>query len=106
MNEQSNHQIAKSGDVLLLTEGEYSDFDVLGIVIALVDFDPLDARDEYVMSLPLEERYRSFNSRAFIESMVEKGLVEIKAHKTLHLGEYADADRVMFEGRSREMNLP
>lgn len=106
MSEKTNDQIAKVGDILLLTEGEYDGFNVRGIVMALADFDPLDARDEFVMSLPLEERYRSFNEKAFVESLIEKGLVVFQPYKTLHLGEYQEADRVEFEGRNREMNLP
>lgn len=99
-------KVAQPGELVLLTEGEYDSYNVTGVATALKAFNPLEARTRYLYTLPVEARYRHFDHMAFVDWLVAEGLIELRDTSTLHLGEYGDAERVMYNGHSEDPNLP
>lgn len=96
------------GDLILLAEGEYEDYSVIGVALAIKRFNPLDERDRFLQTLDLEDRYRNFDQKTFVQWLVEEKLI-ICRNDVQHLqlgGFYGDASEVTYNGHHRDLNLP
>lgn len=100
-------KIAQPGDLVLLTEGEYDGYGVIGVALVLKSFTPLDERDRFLQTLDLEARYREFDHKAFVQWLTDEGLIINRNYvQFLHLGEFGDASEVTYNGHHRDLNLP
>lgn len=83
----------KKGSLLLLTRGEYSDYDVTAVGRALETFDPEDLRQEWYGLHPGDREQCSADLSAFVAWLINaKGLIEELEHVELHVGSYANLE--------------
>lgn len=74
----------KTGDLLLISHGEYSDYDVRAIVRVVKD---LDSR-EVTLSYQKEIKDDWFDDHAFLAYLVKQGCVEDVDYQEWHTGGY------------------
>jgi len=80
-------KIARSGMLLCVDSGEYSNYLVTGFFVVLRDFDPRAELDTYLNEHPDQcERY-GFEKDQFLSKLLEKGLLLEIEYGTLYLGQ-------------------
>lgn len=78
------------GEILMVTTGEYSDYGVQSLVVALADFDINELREEYLSEFPDQTERYSADFYKFNNWLVnEKKIVEEVKHREWHLGDYS-----------------
>lgn len=84
----SEKKIAKAGRLFCVEEGEYSDYQVIGFFVALVDFCPDDEVEAFIKENPSNAEKYKFSNEAFLAFLLAKGfLLEIE-YGTFHLADY------------------
>ena len=92
----NDKKIARAGKLLLLDEGEYSDYGVVGFFVILRDFDPMAELEAYKAAHTDQcERYK-FKHSGFLAVLLEKGLLLEIEYGNLYLGAYASCDEMRF----------
>jgi hypothetical protein len=80
----------KKGQQLLLTEGEYSDYSVIGIFTAKEDLNTKELKAEYLKSYPKQDQpYRSDHHKFVNWLCNTKNLVDEVDFRELHIGSYS-----------------
>ena len=79
-----NLKISK-GEVVVLTEGEYSDYGICGYFVAIKDFDMAEQAQLFVK----ESKLSVSDFQAFL---IGKELTIPVAHREIHLGNYSKFD--------------
>jgi hypothetical protein len=79
----------KSGDTLLFTEGEYSDYKVLGSFTAVRGFSFDEVREAYLLEVPEEREPYMLNFTSIIEWMKSHDYIQQIETKEIHLGAYS-----------------
>lgn len=83
--------IAKADELILVSNGAYSDYGVMGLVRVLVDFDTVEIRDKFISEIgPLRE-YEN-NEDRFYGYLVDNGYVENIEVRELYIGSYGKID--------------
>lgn len=89
------------GTVVLFSSGEYSDYNVEGLMRAKQDINPEAVRDEYMSQFPEEMLKYTFHQENFLNFLKEKDLFEPLKHPDWmewFLGSYSTADMRVYEG--------
>ena len=84
----------EKGKLVVISQGEYSDYCVLGVFIAQQKFNPDDLREEYLQIHPKHKEPYQFNERMFVEFIVSKKLVKEIKFDEFHLGGYGEGNFV------------
>lgn len=87
---------AKTGQLVCIDCGEYSDYSVLGIFVVLKDFDPLHVLEEFLTSRPEQRKPYCFEQFEFLATLLEKKLLRELEYGTLYLGNYSDYNQLEF----------
>jgi len=78
----------KKGDLVLLTDGDYSDYHILAIARAKTDFDMDNLFEEYLGKKPKQKDPYKFNNDAFVKwLMTDKNVLEEKNTQESHFGQ-------------------
>lgn len=75
-------------NVIIATEGEYSDYSVRALLNWLSDKTPEEAREAYLEKNPKQREYYSFNTDMFISWLIIEGYAEELQAQELHIGDY------------------
>lgn len=97
-------EIAKAGSLLMVTQGEYSSYSVIGFFVILREFNPLKMRDEFLKDnhVCLEERIRFGD--AFLSHLIREGLLLEIEHGCLSFPEYPSSNTMDFTPVSGDDN--
>ena len=96
MSEQKVTTAIKAGELLTIESGEYSDYGVLGIFRAKVDFVPDEVMNEYLDAHPDERASYSGTESKFIAWLENtKGLIEPVEYRGWHIGSYGNFSTVL-----------
>jgi hypothetical protein len=87
----------KAGETVLFTYGQYDDYGVIDLVLALADF---SAHEEAVAFLgPRENNYNVFagndSGKAFVDHLKAKGLIKSIDYKEIAIGSYGRLDETL-----------
>ena len=82
--------IAKARQLLLVDDGSYSDYGVLGFFIVLAKFEPLVQLEKYLAENPEQNKSYSFKPDGFLNFLLGKGFLLEIGYDTLHLDENVD----------------
>lgn len=91
-----NKTAARPGQLLCMTSGCYSDYDVEGFFVVLRAFVPADELEAYLDANPGQRKAYNFDRAPFVGALIQRGLVMLIDYGTLHLGEYSNVDTVEF----------
>lgn len=83
----------EAGEILMITNGEYSDFGHIGLFRVVVDFDAKLALQKYLDQHPEEQNDYSGSEYSFAAWLLRQGLVEDVDYKTWHVGAYGCFNR-------------
>ena len=86
----------KAGQLLMISEGCYSDYGVTGFFVALETFKPLELRTEFIVAHQEQDGDYHFRGETFVAFLIRKGLLLEITHATLHLGNYSRASEMEF----------
>ena len=81
---------SKTGDVLLLTSGCYSDYSVIDTCVALEDFCWREQLAEFSAVENKDGKRWWFDSIKFVSFLQRKRLIDTIAYSEVHLGEYGE----------------
>jgi hypothetical protein len=82
----NNARIIKRGEIVLLTSGEYSDYDVKALARATADIDVDYIKREYLSQFPDERDYK-FRAYHFIEWLIERKMIDKLKYHEFYLGD-------------------
>jgi hypothetical protein len=88
----------KKGTLVLLTSGEYSDYDLKAIGRATQDIDPEGLRQEWFSMHPEQADQYSAEFYAFVAWLAKSGLIEEMPCVELHLGSYGNLEPKVSSG--------
>lgn len=91
-----NLKIAKEGQVLSITQGCYSSYQVVGLYEVVRDFQPMEELEEYLKENPGQKEKYQFKELGFHFFLDKKGFLKEISNVTLHLGDYGDSSEVFF----------
>jgi hypothetical protein len=94
--EKPMNQELKAGQLLVISEGCYSDYGITGFFVCLTTFAPMALHAEYMLAHPEQAADYSFSSESFLQFLLGKGLLLEISYATLHLGGYSRAGEVRF----------
>ena len=89
-------ETARAGTLLCVDRGEYSDYQVIGFLVILRDFDPHAELEEYLAKKPDQRKEYEFLDYGYLAALTEKGLMLEIEYGTLFLGGYGCSDDVRF----------
>lgn len=93
----------KAGETLAISQGEYSDYSVLGVFEVLQDFNPDDIRKEYLAQNPEQKKPYGFNEEQFLATLAGKGILKDIPYVELHLSDYGNPNEMcVYEPTSQE----
>lgn len=98
----SGEQIAKSGRLLMIDEGAYSDYGVAGFFVVLRDFIPAEEVKQYLEANPDAQKSYHFNNAQFLAGLLSKGLLLEILYDTLHLTDYGTVAEFRFDLAGKE----
>lgn len=78
---------ATAGQVLIFSNGCYSDYSTQFIGIATQDFDILKTKDLYIEETNQEQYYNNDCTQGFIEYLIRKGLLVETNNLEIHCGD-------------------
>jgi hypothetical protein len=87
---ETNLKFSK-GEVIVFTEGEYSDYGIVGFAVALQDFDMGEQAREYVQETGRSEYgdyFKQSPGLSFIPWLVIKQLIMPEEYRDIHIGSY------------------
>ena len=87
----------EKGKLVVISQGEYSDYQVLGVFIAEERFNPDDLKDEYLKLCPEEKQPYKFEERKFLNFVISKKLLKEIEYCEFHLGNYGKIDEMSVE---------
>lgn len=88
MSEWNDRAIIPKGALIAVTEGEYSDYQCMTLVVALADLNIKSLKDRYLSTYPKQTEEYRFQEYQFIAWLVLEGLVEEQDYTEWHLGSY------------------
>jgi hypothetical protein len=80
----------KEGDIILFSSGEYSDYSIYGIALALQDIKPDVVRNDYINLYPEQTGKYDFKVWIFMEYLEHLGLVKPIAFKEWYTNSYSN----------------
>lgn len=86
----SEYSNVKKGELLLITDGEYSDYSVHGLFRVKKDFNLEESREDFDKEFPTSDKYDFRKYGRFINYLSLKDLVDIVEYKECHLGDHGD----------------
>lgn len=92
----SERKIAKAGRLLLVDQGEYSDYSVLGFFVVLKDFDPISELKDHLKNHKEQKAPYSFEGDSYLSSLISRGLILEIEYNTLYLGAYSSCENLSF----------
>ena len=85
--------VIKKGSIILVTDGEYSDYETIMFCKAIADIDVIALRSEYMALYPEQKKPYSFEEFNFCKWLVvDKKICEELNCFEWNLGGYAEAD--------------
>lgn len=92
----SENAIAKAGRLLMVDEGQASNYEVKGVFVILMDFFPYRELKEYLELNKKQSEEYHFEEDQFLNYLISKGyLLEID-YDNLYLGAYSMTDDFKF----------
>lgn len=77
------------GEILVISEGEYSDYGVLGLFTVIKEIDPVKVRSEFEVQHVREAFELDYQrNRKFVGYLNREGFIEDIQHIELHMNEY------------------
>jgi hypothetical protein len=92
----------KAGQLLVISEGCYSDYGITGFFVCLTTFAPMALHAEYMLAHPEQATEYRFRSESFLQFLLGKGLLLEINYATLHLGDYSSAGEVTFQALAKD----
>ena len=90
----------KAGQLVVITEGCYSDYGITGFFVALQTFKPMGLFAEYMAAHPEQAKDYQFSAEQFLAYLLSKGLLLEIQYANLHMGDYSKAGEVGFTSLS------
>lgn len=87
---------AKAGKFLLMDQGEYSDYHVVGLFVIEKDFVPYDILEVYLQENPKNREDYYFEPDRFIAYLVREGYVKEIEFDTFFLSGYGSVDEIEY----------
>jgi hypothetical protein len=78
--------ICKSGTILMIDVGEYSDYSVMGLFKVIKSFDPLEEKEKFLEENPDNKGRYNFNDDKYIGYLVRKQYIKDIAYSSLYMG--------------------
>jgi hypothetical protein len=92
----------KAGEYITLASGEYSDYYIRGLAIALVDINTDEVRNDYINKYPEQTSRYEFKDDLFCEYLINCNLIKIIPYKEWYMGSYSSiSDMTVYAGNSR-----
>jgi hypothetical protein len=80
--------IAKD-EIILISSGEYSDYSIYGLLVALKDINTSEVRNDYINLHPEQTEGYSFKEDMFMEYLKELDLIKVIPFKEWYLSSYS-----------------
>lgn len=87
---------AKAGKHLLIDQGEYSDYHVMGLFIIEKDFIPSDILEEYLGINPKNREDYEFEPYRFVSYLTTNGYIREISYDTFFLAGYGIVDEIEY----------
>lgn len=89
-------RVAKAGTWLCVSEGEDSNYSILGLYVVLKDFTPYNELDFFLAEHPDQRETYKFNSAAFLAYLINNGFfLEIK-YGLMYMGSSSSIENFLF----------
>jgi hypothetical protein len=79
----------KKDEILYVSCGEYSDYEIISVVKVLQDFDAEKIKEVYINNINNKENKRQ-NTNEFLKFMLDLNLIEELNYREFRLGGYGD----------------
>ncbi len=89
--------IAKAGQLMLVDQGEYDSYQIIGLYRALQDFDPKQVLAKYLKAHPEERQDGRFNGYGYMMMLAREGWIERVPHVDLFLSTNYRASGISFD---------
>lgn len=87
---------AKAGTLLIVDEGCYSDYNVVGFFVVLRDFKPYEELEKWLASHPDQRDDYNYHADEFFASLLAQGLLLEIDYGELHLTGYLSLGEFFF----------
>jgi len=94
-------KILKSGSLLMIDCGEYSDYSVLGFFVVLNGFDPIEEKELFLEKNPNCKEHYNFDNDKYIGFLISKGYLMEVDYNSLYLGGYGEGDLELYNKLNR-----
>ena len=81
------------GQLVLISSGEYSDYEVMELVRVVVDFDAADALRKYLVLHPIERTEYNANFNKVLTYLLAADLIEQVEYAEFYFGAYSFSER-------------
>lgn len=85
-----NMKNISKGEIILITSGEYSDYNVYGLLIALEDINTEELRNAYINKFPEQTDKYGFKEEIFLQYLKHLNLVKEIHFKEWYLASYSN----------------
>lgn len=85
-------QPIKKDELILFSSGQYSDYTVSGMCLALRDIDVSSVRDKYIELYPGQMAKYAFKDHMFLDYLKSEGYIKLIPFKELYMGGYSSID--------------
>ena len=83
---------AKAGTLILVDQGEYSNYVVMGFFVALRDFTPANEIELFLQENPAQKEDYKFDQDLFLAYLIGKGLLLEIQYGNLYMGSYRSGE--------------
>ncbi len=91
-------KIAKAGRLVYVDQGEFSDHEVIGFFVVLLDFEPLKLLSGYLEKNPEQKEDYNFDPDKFLAFLLSEGLLLEIYYDNLDLGSHGRHKTLDFYG--------
>lgn len=96
MNLGDTEQTVKAGEILLVTQGQYSDYSCTAIMRAERDFDIAEVKALYLAEFPEQAEEYNAEHEQFVGWLSSCGYATDVPHRELHAGSYGNLEPKLF----------